>query len=111
MGAPSSGTSPCGAYAGQLLFDNNGNKFTPDASTTTCVANVQAGGSYVPNTDFYLLWYVSPISRGCAANVSGSTTDKSFASSPSKQYTFTVYFKSGCVPAQGTEVTLTLNFS
>lgn len=110
MPPPSSGTSPCGGtYGGFLTFNNGGSLFTPDAGTTTCVANVQAGGSPVVNTDYDLQWRVTISDKGCAAN-SGSY-DKTFSSNPAKRYSFNVYFKTGHVPAQGTSILLTLTFS
>lgn len=111
MPASSSGTSPCGGgtYGGFAIFTNGGIGFSPDAGTTSCTANVQAGGTAVPNTYFDLQWRVTMTDKGCAAN--SGTNDKTFNSSPSKKYNFTVYFKTGRVPAQGTDITLTLNFS
>jgi hypothetical protein len=113
MPAGSSGTSPCGGgtYGGLLVFANGGSKFTPDAGTTTCVASLTAGGAAVPNTDYDLQWRVSSSDKGCTANVSGSSTDKSFPSNPAKKYSFNAYFLTGHVPAQGTSIVLTLTFS
>ena len=106
----SSGTSQCGGYAGFVNFTNSPTGYVPDAGTTKCVGSVVAGTNSVPNTDFDLFWRTSATDKGCAAVGTGSTTHKSFASSPAKRYAFTVYFKPGKVPAQGTDIALTITF-
>ena len=104
------GNSLCGAYASYALFNNGGSGFTPDPGTTQGVVQVQAVGAYIPNTDFNLLWRASALDRGCAAPVAGSATEKSFAISPTKKYTLTLYFKPGHCPSRGTDVALEVSF-
>ena len=106
----SSGTSVCGAYAAFLVFSNGGGGYTPDPGTTLCVVQVQVDGVYLANTQYNLLWRVSPIVRGCAAVVAGSATQKSFASSPAKKYSLTLYFTPGNCPASGADVVLEVGF-
>jgi hypothetical protein len=106
----SSGTSVCGAYAAFLLFNNGGSGYTPDPGTTLCIIEVQVDDVFVDNTQYNLLWRTSPTVRGCAAVVAGSTTQKSFASSPTKKYGLTLYFKPGCCPPSGADVALEVTF-
>lgn len=106
----SAGTSVCGAYAGFAIYNNGGAGFTPGPGTTLGVVQVQAGGVYLANTQYNLLWRTSATSRGCAAVVAGSATQKSFASSPVKKYSLTLYFTPGNCPPNGTDVVLELNF-
>ncbi len=110
MPAGSSGTTICGAYAGYVVYDNGGAGYTPDAGTVSGIVQVQVGGVYIPSANYNLLWRSGPTTRGCAAVVSGSTTKRSFASSPASQYTLTVYFLAGHVPVAGTDVILEITF-
>jgi len=106
----SSGTSVCGAYAGFALYNNGGTGYTPDPGTTLCVVQVQVGGAYLANTQYNLLWRTGATSRGCATAVAGSTTQKTFASSPAKKYSLTLYFMPGNCPPNGTDVVLEVSF-
>jgi hypothetical protein len=110
MPAGASGASLCGAYSAFVVFNNSGSGYAPDLATTLCVVQVQAGGVDVPNAQYNLLWRTGPTSRGCAAEVSGSTTQKSFASSPAKKYSLTLYFTPGNSPPAGTDVVLEVSF-
>lgn len=106
----SSGTSVCGPYAAFLVFDNGDVGYTPDPGTTLCIVQVQADGADLDNTQYNLLWRASPTVRGCAAVVEGSATQKSFASSPAKKYSLTLYFKPGDCPPSGADVVLEVSF-
>jgi hypothetical protein len=68
------------------------------------VIQAQAGGIYLPNAQYNVLWNVTVLDRGCAAPVAGSATQKSFASPPAKKYGFTLYFTPGNCPPKGTDV-------
>jgi hypothetical protein len=71
---------------------------------------VQVGGAYLANTQYNLLWRTGAITHGCAAPVAGSTTQKSFACSPTKKYSLTLYFTPGNCSVSGTDVALEINF-
>jgi len=104
----STANSLCGQYESYLLYDNNNTKFQPGAGETSCVVNVTVDGNPLPNTSYSLLWRYSLTGRGCASD--SGTYDKTFTSDPTKKYTFTLYFKPGCTPPAGANVTMTITF-
>lgn len=63
-------------------------------------------GSTIPNTHYYLQWFVTIANTGCCTPVAGSTTDVSCPVTAGSGYRFTAHFKSGYAPPAGTQVTL-----
>ena len=108
----SRGTDLCGAHCGWLLYpaSSSAKKYTPDSGTTKCVLEVVAGGVYLNNSQYNIMWHASAIDRGCAAPVPDSTTQKSFKSYETKKYDFTLYFTPGNCPPTNTDVQLMINF-
>jgi hypothetical protein len=60
--------------------------------------NVTANSS-IPNTDYYLQFFVTSQNNGCCAIVGGSSTDVSCPVTAGLTYRFTAHFKTGHVPA------------
>jgi hypothetical protein len=75
---------------------------TGDIGFQGFVWNVSTGAA-VPNTDYYLEWFVTAANKGCCTAVPATPpTDVTCPVTPGLLYKFTAHFKSGKVPPTGT---------
>jgi hypothetical protein len=65
----------------------------------------QTTGADVPNSNYYLQWFVASNNKGCCAPVPGYPTEVYCPVTPGLAYRFTAYFKTP-VPPSGTQFKL-----
>lgn len=63
-------------------------------------------GAAIPNTAYYLQWFVTSANTGCCTAVVNSTTDVSCPVSAGLVYRFTAHFKTGQVPPSNSTIEL-----
>ena len=100
-------SNKCGANCGYAIFNNSGTGYV--AATAKCVATVSVSGAAVANANYALMWRASGTSFDCCL-AGPSATQKQFACTVNTKYVFTAYFKPGFGPANGTPITIQLDW-
>lgn len=81
---------------------------TPDPGITGfrgTVVNLNTGLT-IPNSHYYLQYFVNVANNGCCTNVTGSTTEVGCNVTAGLPYRFTAFFKTGNVPPGGHQIRL-----